>query len=151
MVKSNYNNQLGKLILMLATTSLYSCSSGPPVYTANATISPWSSISQEQVGVAILSASRFYEQWRIEKIRPGKMKGTLSYGQHRATVSIPYDNAHFSIVYENSENFVYDDEDQTIHPRYNYWVKRLEQSIQEEIQYQRQLLQEKESREDNRY
>ncbi len=67
------------------------------------------------------------------------MRGILSYGQHRANVSIPYDANHFRIIYNDSENFSYDHEEQTIHPNYNSWVKKLEKRIHDEIQYQLQL------------
>lgn len=140
MVKRNKNYHI--IIMILLVVGLTSCSSAPPVYISNSPISSSQSSTQRKVGTAILSASRFYEEWNIRKIRPGEMKSILSYGQHTATVSIPYEANNFHIIYQSSDNFSYDKEDQTIHPRYNYWVKRLENRIHEEIQYHLQLSEE---------
>ena len=128
------------LMIIMLSVFLASCSSGPQVYNVHTALSNNDSITQKRVGLAILSASRFYEQWTISKARPGLMRGTLNYGSHVATVSIPYDANSFQIVYENSHNFDYDVSDMTIHPRYNDWVRKLESRINEEIYYQLQLL-----------
>ncbi len=68
------------------------------------------------------------------------MEGVLRYNKHSATVIIEYDAYHFEIIYKNSENFAYDHEDQSIHPNYNSWVKKLEQKIKREIEYRLQLV-----------
>jgi hypothetical protein len=142
--KPHKYNEFQFTILIILVTSLISCSSAPSVYLSNATISSQLAPTQRQVGVAILSASRFYEPWTITKIRPGEMRGILSYGQHTATVLITYDTNYYHIVHQRSHNFDYDEEDQTIHPRYNSWVKKLENRIHEEIQYHMQLFEEQE-------
>ena len=133
--------QKNHFLILIATllTILTSCSSGPPVYNADTPVISEPLMTQKLVGTSIISASRFFEPWRVFKVRPGIMRGILSYGQHRANVSIPYDANHFRIIYNDSENFSYDHEEQTIHPNYNSWVKKLEKRIHDEIQYQLQL------------
>ena len=99
-------------------------------------------MTQKLVGSSILSASLFLEPWVITKVRNGEMSGVLSYGIHRANVAILYDVDRFRIIYKYSENFDYDPDDHSIHPNYNSWVKRLERSVNKEIQYRLQLLEE---------
>ncbi|MEE9412396.1 MAG: hypothetical protein V3V22_05020 [Methylococcales bacterium] len=129
------------IIMAISLIALTSCSSGPPVYNSLGPVSSDPLVTQKLVGTAIMSASRFYEEWTITKLRPGEMKGVLNYGPHLANVSIPYDTNQFRIVYKDSRNFAFDDEEQSIHPRYNDWVKKLESRINEEIQYHIQLAQ----------
>jgi hypothetical protein len=127
--------------LIMLSTLLFACTSNPQVYNVHTGLSPDKDDAQAQkrIGLAILSASRFYEPWTISKVRSGLMRGVLGYSGHVATVSIPYDANSFQIIYTSSSNFAYDESDQTIHSRYNDWVKKLESRINEEIYYQNQL------------
>ncbi|MEE9424479.1 MAG: hypothetical protein V3V18_05825 [Methylococcales bacterium] len=127
------------LMMMVLLTTLAACSSGPQIYNTDMPVTSQPLVTQELVGTAIMSASRFFEEWNITKVRPGEMKGTVSYGAHVGIVSIPYDANSFRIIYKSSDNFDFDAEDQTIHPRYNAWVKKLEDRINEEIHYHIQL------------
>ncbi len=104
---------------VILATLLSACN--PHIYSAHGGLSlnKDDAQAQKQIGLAIFSASRFYEQWTISKVRPGLMRGVLSYGGHVAIVSIPYTAHGFQIIYKSSSNFSYDEEDQTIHPR---WV-----------------------------
>jgi len=127
------------LMIMMALLSVLTACSGPQIYNTDMPVTSQPLVTQELVGTAIMSASRFFEEWNVTKVRPGEMKGTLSYGAHVGIVSIPYDANSFRIIYKSSDNFDFDAEDQTIHPRYNAWVKKLEDRINEEIHYHIQL------------
>jgi hypothetical protein len=69
--------------------------------------------------------------WDIQKVGPGKMKGTLDVRRHVAVVDITYDMKSFSIEYVSSQNLLHDGD--MIHRNYNRWIKNLEKAIRTEV------------------
>jgi hypothetical protein len=136
-IESKQNKYL--LIFMIVMFITLTSCAGPQIYNSDMQVTNDPLMTQKLVGTAIMSASRFYEEWTITKVRSGEMKGTLNYGAHTAIVSIPYNATSFQIIHQNSSNFNYEAEDQTIHGRYNAWVKTLENRINEEVNYHLQL------------
>jgi hypothetical protein len=68
--------------------------------------------------------------WKIERMRPGVLRGTWRFKRHLAVVSITHDDRRFNIRYEDSQNLLYSGEE--IHRNYNKLVDRLVQQIQRE-------------------
>ena len=65
--------------------------------------------------------------WQMVDESPGVIRATISLRTHRAVAEIRYDQAQFSIRYVDSVNLNYDGSN--IHPNYNGWIQRLEQTI----------------------
>jgi hypothetical protein len=85
--------------------------------------------TQDQLDEAIWRAGRKLG-WKIERIRPGLLRGTLRFKRHVAVVSISHDGRTMNIDYEDSENLLYSGE--RIHHNYNELVKKLAARIQQE-------------------
>jgi hypothetical protein len=67
--------------------------------------------------------------WKIAKIKPGLMEGSIYTRGHTAIVTIPYTKAKYSIIYKDSSKDLYADEEGRIHKRYNTWVMNLNNDI----------------------
>jgi len=106
------------------------CRTEPIYQSANIPISPRPGATLEEVSEAIWYAGR-RQGWRIEKIKPGQMRGIYKKRTHKAIVIINFDKSQFNIVYQNSENLKYDGSH--IHVNYNLWIQKLEKKIQNEI------------------
>jgi len=119
------------LIVFLAL-ALNACRTAPIYNSTDISISPRSTATDKEIGEAIWSAGRSLE-WRIKKVRPGQMSGVFKKNTHRAVVAIHYDKAHFNILYQDSDNLKYDGND--IHVNYNVWIHKLEQKIQNKINF----------------
>ena len=68
--------------------------------------------------------------WKIERIRPGVLRGTWRFKHHLAVVSITHDQRYFTIRYVDSQNLLYDGDQ--IHRRYNSLVEELARQIEQE-------------------
>ncbi len=68
--------------------------------------------------------------WKIERIRPGVLRGTWRFKHHLAVVSITRDQRYFTIRYVDSQNLLYDGDQ--IHRRYNSLVDELARQIEQE-------------------
>lgn len=69
--------------------------------------------------------------WRMQRIKPGHIVGTLFLRSHMAAVDITFNEDTYSIMYKNSSNLKYDGE--KIHRNYNGWIKRLDDAINREF------------------
>lgn len=69
--------------------------------------------------------------WRMQRIKPGHIVGTLFLRSHMAAVDITFNEDTYSIMYKNSSNLNYDGE--KIHQNYNGWIKRLDDAINREF------------------
>lgn len=87
-----------------------------------------SKVTLDQVGDAIVRAGAGLG-WIMKKEKPGHIVGTLPIRSHLAVVDILYDTKEYSINYNRSENLNYNQEDNTIHKRYNGWIANLNRAI----------------------
>ncbi len=69
--------------------------------------------------------------WKMQRITPGHIVGTLFLRSHMAAVDITFNEDTYSIIYKNSSNLKYDGKD--IHRNYNSWVRRLDSAINREF------------------
>ncbi len=69
--------------------------------------------------------------WRMKKVKPGHIIGTLYIRKHMAKVDIKYSTKAYSITYRDSENLKYDGS--SIHSNYNGWVQNLDRAIRREL------------------
>lgn len=123
------------LVLALSTVLLLAsgCRKAPVKNVLNAPISG-SGTSQElpkdtiEQSIIVAGASL---GWKIRKVSDGMMEGILDIRRHQAVVSIPYDNATYSIQYKGSTNLKYDGV--KIHSNYNGWIQNLDRAIQSEL------------------
>ena len=91
-------------------------------------------LATTKVKTAILAACA-ERGWVAREVRPGLISAALSTdrNKHSAQIEIPYSGTNYSIIYKHSENLNYDANRQTIHNRYNAWVKYLRQSIEAQL------------------
>ncbi|MEJ0058905.1 MAG: hypothetical protein WDM79_04640 [Terricaulis sp.] len=66
--------------------------------------------------------------WQVGARRPGAIDAFVVIREHRAEVTITYDNDSYSIEYLGSQNL--DATQRTIHRNYNRWVANLNTEIQ---------------------
>lgn len=68
--------------------------------------------------------------WRFNKVAPGKLVGKLAVrGKHYVEVSVSYNSKEYKISYQDSKNMKYKASANTIHKRYNSWVKNLDNDV----------------------
>lgn len=79
------------------------------------------------VGQVIESALNM-RGWQISARRPGAIDAFLAVRNHRADVTVTYDEDSYSIEYRDSEGLDY--RNGNIHRNYNRWVAYLNQDIQ---------------------
>ena len=119
--------------LFIAILILLSGCRSAPIYNAkDVSISPRLSASEEEIAEAIWSAGRRLG-WSIKQVGEWKIKAVKHIRSHSLTVSIHYSKTAFDILYVDSENLNFDG--QNIHENYNVWVRRLEERIQNEIEF----------------
>jgi hypothetical protein len=88
-------------------------------------------VTAEQVERAIMAAG-IQLTWKIQKIEPGIMEGSIESRELSAKITIKYDPSQYSITYkESSAGFKYSDG--KIHPTYNKWIRNLDKEIQKSI------------------
>lgn len=88
------------------------------------------SASLTDLGEAVVKAGGSLG-WRMQRIKPGHIVGTLFLRSHMAAVDITFDEDTYSIMYKNSSNLNYDGKE--IHRNYNGWIKRLDDAINREF------------------
>lgn len=84
--------------------------------------------THDQVTKAIVMAGMGLK-WKMEVAEPGHIIGKLYLRSHYAAVDITYNTKTYSIMYKNSDDLWYDEEDQTIHSNYNGWIENLNNAI----------------------
>ncbi len=89
-------------------------------------------VAFEEVTKTIISAGAGLG-WDMKAVSPGLIKGTLHLRDHTAMVDINYTATNYSITYSDSVNLKYDAAANTIHPNYNGWVQRLDQTIRSRL------------------
>jgi hypothetical protein len=72
--------------------------------------------------------------WTFQEEAPGHLIGSVAVrNKHSATVDILFDTKNFTISYKSSLNLNYYAKRKEIHPKYNTWVRFLQDDIQAEI------------------
>jgi hypothetical protein len=68
--------------------------------------------------------------WKFTRAAPGKLIGKLNVrGKHSIEVLVEYSSEAYKISYQNSRNMRYYAAENTIHKRYNSWVKNLSNDV----------------------
>lgn len=88
------------------------------------------SASINELGEAVIKAGGSLG-WRMQRITPGHIVGTLFLRSHMAAVDITFNEDTYSINYKNSSNLKYNGKE--IHRNYNGWIKRLDDAINREF------------------
>ena len=88
-------------------------------------------VTMAQMETAILEAGKSLN-WRMAKMQPGLIEGTLLVRSHTAVVNISYSEDKYSIVYKSSINLKADGTGK-IHKNYNAWIRALDQEIRNRL------------------
>ena len=114
-------------IPLLALLVIAACRQAPVYDVQTASFAnPTANVALEERGLQIKRAGVALG-WQMVDEAPGVIRATISLRTHRAVAEIRYDPARFSIRYIDSVNLNYDGSN--IHPNYNGWIQRLEQTI----------------------
>lgn len=128
-----------KLILCVFATVvlLGACNRIQPVYEVRdqPVFAASRSLSLQQVEDRIALAART-KRWRVYRVEPGQLRAVKRWKRHSATVSIPFSQDVYSIVFHSSDNLLEDEASSkktVIHRRYNHYVRELAFAINEEL------------------
>ena len=91
-----------------------------------------SSYTAEDVRKAIIRAGA-RRGWVFSDADEGKLFGTLTLRDHRATVDVSYSKDSYDIKYRESQNLRYDAKKNVIHSNYNGWIQNLVTDITVEL------------------
>lgn len=83
-----------------------------------------------EIGKAIVTAGVSLG-WQMKETKPGIIMGTYSSGNVTAVVDVNYNTKSYSIVHKDSTGLSYTG--QTVHERYNMWVRNLDQRIRAQL------------------
>lgn len=127
------------LMLLLVALITIGCRPGHSIATYSYNFPPSETnktLSEKQMHDAIVKAC-VNNGWRVSMISPGSIEATLMVrNKHTVIVNIPYTPTNYSINYKASTNMEYKvkkDGSTIIHPNYNKWVARLDQSIRNNV------------------
>ena len=98
--------------------------SGAPISTSK------SNPSLGEIGKAIVSAGVSLG-WQMKETKPGNITGTYSTQNLVAVVDVNYNTKSYSIAHKDSTGLSYTG--QTVHERYNIWVRNLDQKIRAQL------------------
>lgn len=104
----------------------------PPIQNINNATIIKRNLTEAQVKKVIFIAGASHG-WVFEELGPRELKASVSVKNLRATVKITYTSHSYSVQYVSSENLRADPQAQTIHNRYNGWIRNLEKSINMEL------------------
>lgn len=108
------------------TLALAGCATQAPVL--NITDAPINTnIQQQDVGQVIERGLRT-RGWQVAARRPDAIDAYVIIRQHRADITVSYDQDSYSIAYRDSEGLEY--RNGRIHRNYNRWVANLNTDIQ---------------------
>ena len=65
----------------------------------------------------------------MQIVRPGLIRADLFIRSHEVSVDIAYTDSSYSITYVSSKNMKYKEKKNTIHPKYNQWIRNLDAAI----------------------
>jgi hypothetical protein len=83
-----------------------------------------------EIGKVIISAGVSLG-WQMKETKPGNIVGTYSTQNLIAVVDVNYSTKSYSIVHKDSTGLSYTG--QTVHERYNMWVRNLDQRIRAQL------------------
>ena len=84
----------------------------------------------EAIGKAVIRAGGA-QGWKMEKVKPGHMVGTMFLRSHMAKVDITFNKDAYNITYKESSNLDYNGTE--IHKDYNGWISELDRAINREF------------------
>jgi hypothetical protein len=121
------------LSVAVVATSLAGCGKRlPQIYNVNQHIMPYeveNLTDQQREERIMLAASK--NGWSCKKVDAQKLICRLMARGHSATIDIDHNKNYFSINYLESSNLRYNNG--KIHPTYNKWIKKLEQTISKNV------------------
>ncbi len=119
------------LFLMVLVLGMVGCRTAPVFNVTDApTMATGKNVKLADIEKAIVRAGGTLG-WRMKKVKPGHIIGTLFIRKHMAKVDIKYSTKAYSITYRDSENLKYDGS--SIHSNYNGWVQNLDRAIRREL------------------
>jgi hypothetical protein len=77
---------------------------------------------------AVINGALSGRGWQVAERRPGAIDAFIVVREHRAEITISYDQDSYSIAYRGSENL--NQRGRSIHRNYNRWVANLNTDIQ---------------------
>jgi hypothetical protein len=83
-----------------------------------------------EIGKTIVSAGVSLG-WQMKETKPGYIMGTYSTGNLVAVVDVIYNTKSYSIAHKDSTGLSYTG--QSVHERYNMWVRNLDQRIRAQL------------------
>jgi len=83
-----------------------------------------------EIGKAIVGAGVSLG-WQMRETKPGNIVGTYNSGKLMAVVDVTYTTKSYSITHKDSTELNYTG--QTVHERYNMWVRNLDQRIRAQL------------------
>ncbi len=116
------------LAIVAVCLFLMSCRSVPLERVVESPLpAPWAEASTADCDEAIWRAGR-KSGWEIERLAPGRLRGTWHHLKHLAVATIAHDGSRISVEYQSSENLFASDNGQ-IHRNYHVAVRRLLEKI----------------------
>ncbi len=113
------------LVLALGVAPVAGCSSAQVLNINDAPIGI--NARNRDVG-QVIEAALAERGWQVEERRPGQILAVIALREHRAGITITYDQDSYSIRYRNSDNL--NARGDNIHRNYNRWVANLNTDIQ---------------------
>ena len=116
-------------VFCLFVMCLSSCRSVPLEHTIEAPLpAAWAQASTADRDEAIWRASRKARGWTVERIAPGRFRGTWKYRHHLAITTLTHDGSRVAVAYQHSENLL-ESREGRIHRNYHVAVNRLIEKI----------------------
>lgn len=124
--------KLLKYIVLLAMVTVLSACTTTSVQNVPTQHAPAGGNSSSTMKNAILAGGKS-RGWDMKSIKPGLIEASYVRGKHVAIVDVPYTAKTYKINRKSSSGFEYDAKKQTIRRHYNWWVDKLNDSIQGEL------------------
>ncbi len=120
-------------MVILATVFMVGCASNSMVQNLDDSHYFKNGTNMRKIARAIKTgASR--KGWRTREVKRGLIVASINVrGKYFVAVNINYNRYGYKIRYRDSRNMKYNPADNTIHPKYNKWVKILEDNINYEL------------------
>lgn len=118
-----------KLLLIAAIAILAGACSNQPIYNVGKRPYPPAaqSLPLDRIEAAIIAGGE-QRGWRFERVAPGHLLAVQSQPKYDATVDIKYDQTGYEILHRSTRGMK--EQNGTIHPHYNFWVRNLDSDIQ---------------------
>jgi len=116
------------LPILLSVLVLVGCASEPIYNVADHAVPAFTpKLTLEQVEAAIIQGGRL-RGWTFERAGVGRLAATQSQPKYAATVDIAFTPDSYRITYKSSRGL--EEMNGNIHSHYNFWVRNLDQDIE---------------------